>query len=87
MFFGLKEAPSTFQWLMNKVLIVLNVVKSFVYLDDVIVIGSTIKEHENYLRQVFERFKKHGLQLQPIKCEFLRREVDYLEHVITDKGT
>lgn len=86
MCFGLKGAPATFQRLMNRVLVGLNGVKSFVYLDDVIVIGTTIKEHEQNLRQIFERFKKHGLQLQPTKCEFLRREVNYLGHVITEEG-
>ncbi|KAL4082949.1 hypothetical protein QTP88_029447 [Uroleucon formosanum] len=86
MCFGLKGAPATFQRLMNRILIGLNGVKSFVYLDDVIVIGTTIREHEQNLRQIFERFRKHGLQLQPTKCEFLRREVIYLGHVITEQG-
>ena len=84
--FGLKGAPATFQRLMNRVLVGINGVKSFVYLDDVIVIGTTIKEHEQNLCQIFERFKKHGLQLQPTKCEFLRREVVYLGNVITEEG-
>ncbi|KAL4132497.1 hypothetical protein QTP88_009636 [Uroleucon formosanum] len=86
MCFGLKGAPATFQRSMNRILIGLNGVKSFVYLDDVIVIGTTIREHEQNLRQIFERFRKHGLQLQPTKCEFLRREVIYLGHVITEQG-
>ncbi|KAL4091164.1 hypothetical protein QTP88_025901 [Uroleucon formosanum] len=86
MCFGLKGAPATFQRLMNRILIALNGVKSFVYLDDVIVIGTTIREHEQNLCQIFERFRKHGLQLQPTKCEFLRREVIYLGHVITEQG-
>jgi len=46
MCFGLKGALATFQSLMNRILVGLNGVKSFVYLDDVIVIGTTIREHE-----------------------------------------
>lgn len=86
MCFGLKGAPATFQRLMNRILVGLNGIKSFVYLDDIIVIGTTLKDHEQNIRQIFERIKKHGLQLQPTKCEFLRREVNYLGHVITEKG-
>lgn len=86
MCFGLKGAPATFQRLMNQVLIGLNGVKSFVYLDDVIVIGTSIKDHENNLRDVFKRFRKYNLQLQPLKCQFLSKEVSYLGHLITDEG-
>ena len=60
--------------------------KSFVYLDDVIVIGTSIKDHENNLRDVFKRFCKYHLQLQPMKCLFLSKEVSYLGHLITDEG-
>jgi len=85
MCFRLKGAPATFQRLMNQVLIGLNGVKSFVYLDDVIVIGTSIKDHENNLRDVFKRFRKYHLQLQPLKCQFLSNEVSYLGHLITDE--
>lgn len=78
MFFGLKGAPVTFQRLKNRVLVGLNSVKPFVYLEDIIVIGITLTDQEQNLRLIFERFNKHGLQLQPAKCEFLRREVTYL---------
>lgn len=52
----LKSAPATFQRFMNRILIGLNGIKYFVYLDNVIVIGTTIKEHEQNLRRIFERF-------------------------------
>lgn len=86
MCFALKGAPATFQRLMNQVLIGFNGVKSFVYLDDVIVIGASIKDHENNFRDVFKRFRKYHLQLQPLKCQFLSKEVSYLGHLITDEG-
>jgi len=86
MCFGLKGAPATFQRLMNQVLIGLNGIKSFVYLDDVIVIGTSIKDHEDNLREVFKRFRKYHLQLQPLKYQFLQKEVNYLGHVITEHG-
>ncbi|VVC26736.1 Integrase, catalytic core,Macro domain,Retropepsins,Zinc finger, CCHC-type,Ribonuclease H- [Cinara cedri] len=86
MCFGLKGAPATFQRLMNQVLTGLNGINAFVYLDDVIVIGTSLEDHINQLKNVFGRFQKYNLKLQPSKCEFLRKEVCYLGHIITDKG-
>jgi hypothetical protein len=45
MCFGLKGAPATFQRLMNRVLQGINGYRTFVYLDDIIVVSSTLKEH------------------------------------------
>ncbi|KAL4154131.1 hypothetical protein QTP88_001964 [Uroleucon formosanum] len=84
--FGLSGAPSTFQRLMNSVLIGINGVKAFVYLDDIIIYATDLRDHESKLREVFSRLDKHNLRLQTSKCQFLRREVIYLGHLITDKG-
>jgi hypothetical protein len=43
-------------------------------------------EHDTKLREVFSRFRKYNLKLQPNKCEFLRKEVNYLGHLITEEG-
>jgi len=80
MCFGLKEAPATFQRLMNQVLTGLNGINAFVYLDDVIVIGTSLEDHLKQLKKVFYRFQKYNLKLKPSKCEFLRKEVCYLGH-------
>jgi len=46
------------------------------------VFGESLNTHSERLREVFSRMRKHNLKLQPDKCEFLRREVPYLGHVI-----
>ena len=71
---------------MNRVLNGINGSRAFVYLDDIIIIGATLKEHTTRLREVFERPRQYNLQLQPPKCEFLRNEVNYLGHVTTENG-
>ena len=58
----------------------------FVYLDDIVVYGSTIKEHNNNLKTLFERLRTTGLKLQPDKCEFIRPELEYLGHIISADG-
>lgn len=86
MCFGLKGAPATFERLMNRVLQGINGFKAFVYLDDIVVISTTLVEYITQLREVFTRLRKYNLQLQPPKCEFLKHEVRYLVHIITENG-
>lgn len=84
--FGLKNAPATFQRLMNSVLSGLQGIECFVYLDDIVVYASSLEEHATKLIKIFERLRLNNLKLQPDKCEFLRREVSYLGHIISNEG-
>lgn len=82
--FGLKNAPSTFQRLMDHILRGLDNV--FTYLDDVIIISTSLQEHIERLKQVFERFKLHNLKIQLDKSEFLQKHVHFLGHELTADG-
>ncbi|HBS53358.1 MAG TPA: hypothetical protein DD806_05115 [Flavobacterium sp.] len=84
--FGLKGAPATFQRLMNSVLSGLQGITCFVYMDDIVVHSKTLFEHIKKLENIFKRLRESNLKLQPTKCEFLRKEVAYLGHIITEKG-
>ena len=84
--FGLCNAPATFQRLMETVLEGLARKQCFVYLDDILVISSSWEEHLHNLELVFERLKEAGLRLRPKKCAFVRQEVTYLGHVISEAG-
>ena len=53
--FGLVNAPSTFQRLMESVLAGLSGEKCIVYIDDILVPGATWEEHLQKLQQVFQR--------------------------------
>lgn len=84
--FGLKNAPATFQRLMNNVLTGIQGIKCFVYLDDIVIYGSSLEDHNLKLKEVFDRLSLHNLKLQPDKFEFLKTEVMYLGHLITQDG-
>lgn len=84
--FGLQNAPSTFQRMMDSVLAGLQNYICLVYLDDIIIFSSSLQEHIKNCRLVFERLRKFNLKIQLDKSEFLKHEVDYLGHVITGKG-
>ena len=59
---------------------------ALIYLDDVIVFSRTEEEHLTWLRAVFERFREHGLKLKPSKCHFLRKEITFLGHKVSEEG-
>lgn len=84
--FGLKNAPATFQRVMDNVLTGLTEDHCLVYLDDIIIHASSLEEHELKLRNILKRLRDYNLKLQPDKCEFLRKEVAYLGHIISDQG-
>jgi transposase InsO family protein len=84
--FGLKNAPATFQRLMDNVLTGLQGNVCFVYLDDIVIYADSLEEHKQKLNQLFQRLREAGLSLQTDKCEFFKKELMYLGHIISDKG-
>ena len=84
--FGLCNAPSTFQRLMQVVLAGLEWQCCFVYIDDILVCSRTFEEHLANLREVFSRLRMASLKLKPKKCSFLQAFVTYLGFVISKYG-
>lgn len=84
--FGLKNAPATFQRMMDNALRGLIGQCCLVYLDDVIIFGKNLEEHNQKLQTFLQRLRETGLQLQPDKCEYLKPELQYLGHIITADG-
>lgn len=60
--------------------------RCFVYIDDVVVFGETIEEHNEKLIEVFERLRQSNLKLNPKKCSFIQKEGSYLGHRCSEKG-
>lgn len=83
---GLKTSPSAFSRLMTVAMSGLNYDKCFVYLDDLIVFGRNLEDHNRNLINVFSRLRQVNLKLNPYKCEFLKKEILYLGHIITAQG-
>ena len=57
-----------------------------IYVDDILIFSSTLSEHLTHVRRVIDRLLSAGLKLKPAKCQFVKKEVEYLGHVITPKG-
>jgi len=76
--FGLKNAPATFQRLMDNVLSGLQGNELFVYMDDIVIYARSLEEHKIKFNRLMAKLRDANLKLQPDKCEFLRKEVAYL---------
>ena len=82
--FGISSAPGIFQRVIESLL--QGVEGVVVYLDDILITGSTEDEHLRALEEVLDRLDKAGLRVKQSKCEFMRPSVDYLGHRIDATG-
>ena len=85
--FGFCNSGALFSELMNKVLVGIQHQFAIAYLDDIIIFSKTFEEHVSHIEAVFSRLRDAGLKLKMSKCEFLKREVSYLGHLISANGT
>ena len=86
MSFGLVNAPATFERLMERVFNGLLWKSALVYLDDVLVYGSTFEKALGRLEIVLDRFRAVNLKLSPKKCCLFQKEVPFLGHVVSGDG-
>ncbi len=84
--FGLCNAPSMFQRLMERLFSDQRCQSLLLYLDDVVVFSSSIAQHLERLEMVLSRLEKEGLKVKLEKCAFFRPDVKYLGHVISAQG-
>jgi len=84
--FGLKNALPTFQRCINNLLEELIHKDCLVYLDDIIIFSTSLENHILLLPKVFEKLKDANLKFLLDKCEFVKRESEFLGHVVTTTG-
>ncbi|KAI3358205.1 hypothetical protein L3Q82_003204 [Scortum barcoo] len=80
MSFGLRNAPATFQQLMNTV--VSGVEGCAVYLDDMVVYSDTWEDHIHRIRKLSDRLRDARLTVNLAKCEFAKETVTYLGKLV-----
>lgn len=80
--FGLCNAPSTFQRLMQRLFGDQQCQSVLLYLDDIVVFSSSVEQHLMRLEVVLCRLEQQGLKAKLEKCSFFQKEVRYLGHII-----
>ena len=84
--FGLSGSPSCFQRLMSSSMHDMLFEILLVYLDDILVYSDSFEEHLKRLRRVLTRLREIGLKLNPKKCHFCRKSVQYLGYKVSADG-
>ena len=82
--FGLNMAPEAYHMKIHQLFESVEGVNTM--MDDIIVWGSTRKEHDACLRKVFEIMPRNNLKLNKSKCEFGVRKLIFMGDLTTDKG-
>lgn len=84
--FGLKNAPATFQRVLDDILRDLIGKSCLIFMDDIICFGTSLQESIQNLDKVLQKLSEYNLKVQIDKCAFLQKEVEFLGHVVTRDG-
>ena len=69
---------------MNKVLD--NCSFAMTYLDDIIIFSNTEEEHLAHIKEIFRRLEAADLKMKRSKCNFFKKHIHYLGHLISADG-
>ena len=83
--FGLSQAPAYFQLLIDQVLMGCSGF-AMGYLDDIIIFSKTEEEHLEHLEEIFVRLRKFGSKMKREKCSFFKKHIQYLGHLVSERG-
>nr|XP_009593959.1 uncharacterized protein LOC104090542 [Nicotiana tomentosiformis] len=86
MLFGLTNAPSSFQGLMNRIF--QEHLRKFIlaFFDNILVFSKTMQDHVDHLKETFRLLMRHHLFARKSKCHFATTSVEYLGHYNSGKG-
>ncbi|KAJ9560505.1 hypothetical protein OSB04_005665 [Centaurea solstitialis] len=84
--FGLKNAGSTYQRLVNRMFKEHLGRTMEVYIDDMLVKSAKSNEHIQHLQQSFDILRQYKMKLNPTKCSFGVRAGKFLGYMVTRRG-
>ena len=82
--FGMKNAPATFQRLINRLIADIDGCEA--YIDDVIIYSNTWETHLEIMRKFFQRLREASLTINLVKSEFGCGHVTNLGHIVGQAG-
>ena len=81
--FGISSAPEIFQRRMNDLSGLPGVL---CHVDDILIYGKYVAEHESRLHATLERIQAAGVTLNESKYQFYQSHVNFLGHIIDESG-
>ena len=84
--FGISSAPGYFQEIKIMHMLTSDLKGVAVYMDDILVSGTTAAEHLQNLKLLLKRLEEKGLQCRLEKCLFAQPSVEYLGHILSQQG-
>ncbi|KAL8256011.1 hypothetical protein R6Q59_031078 [Mikania micrantha] len=84
--FGLTNAPVVSMDLMNRVCRPYLDKFVIVFIDDILIYSKSKEEHEQHLKLVLEILREERLYAKFSKCEWWLKEVQFLGHIVNEKG-
>lgn len=82
--YGINSAPEVYQKLINHIFDGLEGVVP--YIDDVLIWGKTIEEHNIRLRGALERARKYNVKFSKAKMQLCKTEIKFLGHKLNKEG-
>ena len=84
--FGLCNAPSSFQSTMNTLFGPFLRRFVIVFFDDILVYSASFQDHLQHLEQTFQVLLQNQFVLKLSKCSFAQTQVEYLGHIVSNRG-
>lgn len=84
--FGLKNSGIAFQKMMQQILSPLKSSRIIVYIDDILIMSENFEEHLEMVEKVLYTLEKFQIKIKVKKCDFFKREVQFLGHVLSSEG-
>lgn len=84
--FGLKNAPSGFQRMMDSILSAYKWKCCLVYLDDIIIFSNDFESHLKHLTSVMSTLQQRKIRLNGKKCKIAFTSIDFLGHIVSAEG-
>ncbi|KAL7834624.1 hypothetical protein SRHO_G00288710 [Serrasalmus rhombeus] len=82
--FGISSAPEIFHRAMESIVEGIDGVR--VYVNDIVLWGSTLAQHNKRLTKVLQSMQKYGLKLNKEKCQFAVKELMFLGDKLSEFG-
>lgn len=82
--FGISSAPEIFYKNFRMIFDGITGIES--YIDDILVYGRDLKEHNENLRKLLERAREYNVKFNKGKCKFNLSEIKFLGHIVTSQG-